>query len=173
MNNPSTQAALGVDPRHANFSHSNGEIFKQFETGGDFWNFRAEHYLEALLERGVRVLIYVGENDWVCNWVRPHSHFGTTSNILLTLRHQVGNNRMTLDLEWTLQAKFRSQPLREWFVQGELAGKTRHFGDLTFATILGAGHLVRSTILQSVYRLNYIFVAGTIRPPSSLLGASE
>ncbi|KAI0686213.1 serine carboxypeptidase [Earliella scabrosa] len=122
LNNPSTQAALGVDPRHAaNFSHSNGEIFKQFETGGDFWNFRAEHYLEALLERGVRVLIYVGENDWVCNWV--------------------GNNRMTLDLEWTSQAKFRSQPLREWFVQGELAGKTRNFGDLTFATILGAGHL--------------------------------
>lgn len=31
--------------------------------------FPTEYYIAALLERGVRVLIYVGENDWICNWV--------------------------------------------------------------------------------------------------------
>ena len=29
--------------------------------------------LGALLARGVRVLAYVGVNDFVCNWVRPRS----------------------------------------------------------------------------------------------------
>ena len=32
--------------------------------------FPAQHYISALLDRGVRVLIYVGVNDWGCNWVR-------------------------------------------------------------------------------------------------------
>ena len=32
--------------------------------------FPTQHYIAALLERGVRVLIYAGANDWVCNWVR-------------------------------------------------------------------------------------------------------
>ena len=31
--------------------------------------FPAQLYIAALLERGVRVLIYVGANDWICNWV--------------------------------------------------------------------------------------------------------
>ena len=80
---------------------------------------------------------------------------------------------MTLELEWHGREAFAAQELRDWDVDGKAAGKTRSAGLLTFATIYGAGHLVRSTILQSVYRLNYTFVAGTIRPPSSLLGASE
>lgn len=50
---------------------------------------------------------------------------------------------MTLDLEWTSQEAFRSQPLRDWYVDGEVAGKTRRYGDLTFATIRDAGHMVR------------------------------
>ena len=50
---------------------------------------------------------------------------------------------MTLKLEWTQQETFASQPLREWFVDGEVAGKTRRAGPLTYATIKDAGHLVR------------------------------
>ncbi len=29
----------------------------------------AQYYISALLERGIKVLIYVGANDWICNWV--------------------------------------------------------------------------------------------------------
>ena len=50
---------------------------------------------------------------------------------------------MTQGLEWTSQEQFRSQPIREWFIDGEAAGKTRRFGVLTFATIKDAGHMVR------------------------------
>ena len=39
---------------------------------------RSVHHVAALLERGVRVLVFVGAIDWTCNWVGaslvPHSH---------------------------------------------------------------------------------------------------
>lgn len=71
LNDPSTQARLGVDVRHANWSTINYDLNSRFTSGGDLWSFRAEHYLAALLERGVRALIYVGATDWICNWVNP------------------------------------------------------------------------------------------------------
>lgn len=50
---------------------------------------------------------------------------------------------MTLELEWTGQQAFVSQALREWTVDGHVAGLTRSAGPFTFATIYGAGHMVR------------------------------
>ncbi|KAI0756369.1 Alpha/Beta hydrolase protein [Daedaleopsis nitida] len=120
LNDPTIQAALGVDPSHSNFTLNSVAVQQRFFH--DFWDFRAEHYLALLLERGLRVLIAVGTTDWVCNWV--------------------GNERMTLELEWTSQEAFRKEPLREWFVDGQVAGKTRTAGNLTYATILDAGHFV-------------------------------
>jgi carboxypeptidase C (cathepsin A) len=73
----------------------------------------------------VRVLVYVGTYDWACNWV--------------------GNERWTLALEWSGQAKFATEPLRPWAVGGDFkdgrAGLARSAQGLTFATIDGAGHL--------------------------------
>lgn len=51
---------------------------------------------------------------------------------------------MTLDTEWTGQEAFAAQPLREWDVDGLTAGLTRSAGPFTFATIDGAGHMVRN-----------------------------
>ena len=50
---------------------------------------------------------------------------------------------MTLSLEWDGHDEFNSHPLQEWKVDGEVAGMTRSAGPLTFATIDGAGHMVR------------------------------
>jgi len=52
-----------------------------------------------------------------------------------------------LDLEWTKHDEFSSRPLREWIVDGKAAGMTRSAGGLTFATIEGAGHMVRFFLL--------------------------
>ncbi|KAI0756370.1 serine carboxypeptidase [Daedaleopsis nitida] len=119
LNNPTTQSILGIDPLHNNFTAIDLDLNTRFFH--DLWDFRAEHYLAALLEHGVRVLIYVGDTDWICNWV--------------------GNQRMTLELEWSSQEAFRNEPLREWSVDGKVAGKTRRSGKLSFATIRDAGHL--------------------------------
>lgn len=49
---------------------------------------------------------------------------------------------MTLGLEWNGQEDFNAQPLREWKVDGDVAGVTRSTGPLTFVTVHGAGHMV-------------------------------
>ncbi|THH00837.1 hypothetical protein EW026_g1768 [Hermanssonia centrifuga] len=95
--------------------------------GQAFWlsmdsAFPTQYYIEALLERGIRTLLYIGANDWICNWV--------------------GNERMALGLEWTMQQEFIAQPLREWEIDGAAAGMVRNAGPLTFATLYGAGHMV-------------------------------
>ena len=48
-----------------------------------------------------------------------------------------------LNLEWTGKEEFVRQDLREWKVDGKVAGKTRKAKGFTFATIDGAGHMVR------------------------------
>ncbi|KAI0673817.1 serine carboxypeptidase [Trametes maxima] len=121
LNTPHIQSLLGVDPAASNFTSINFELNGRFTEHGDPWSFPAEYYVAALLERGVRALIYVGATDWICNWV--------------------GNERMTLALEWSGQNDFRDQPLTEWRVGDEIAGKVRSAGGLTFATIDGAGHM--------------------------------
>ena len=80
-------------------------------------------YVGALLARQVRVLNYVGTYDWICNWI--------------------GNEAWTLALEWHGQRDFAALPLREWHVDGHVAGKTRGAHGLTFATVDAAGHMVR------------------------------
>ncbi|THU77430.1 peptidase S10, serine carboxypeptidase, partial [Dendrothele bispora CBS 962.96] len=93
-------------------------------------------YVEQLLYRGVNVLIYVGANDWICNWI--------------------GNLRWVRALEYSNDA-FGStghkgegeelDKLREWGGvledggEWEKMGMTARKGGLTFATIEGAGHM--------------------------------
>ena len=84
-------------------------------------------FVGALLEHGVDVLLYVGTSDWICNWV--------------------GNQLWAIALEWTGNEQFAAEPLREWFVDGVVAGKARtargKAATLTFATVDNAGHMVR------------------------------
>ncbi|KAI0071137.1 serine carboxypeptidase [Panus rudis PR-1116 ss-1] len=121
LDSPKVRKSIGVDPSVGNFSSCNREILTNFANALDSW-FPTHYYISALLDRGIRTLIYVGANDWICNWV--------------------GNERMTLSLEWNDQEAFVSQPLAEWKVNGTAAGLTRSAGPLTFATIYGAGHMV-------------------------------
>ena len=121
LNLPEVRNTLGVDPAKGNFSAINYTIPNAFSAQMDDYE-QTTLYVGALLERGIRVLIYVGNYDWICNWV--------------------GNERWTLNLEWTGQKEFVKQPLREWLVDGKVAGLTRSVGSFTFATIEGAGHMV-------------------------------
>lgn len=56
---------------------------------------------------------------------------------------KVGNERMARELEWTGQQDFVRQSLRDWTVDGKVAGITRGANGFTFATVQGAGHMVR------------------------------
>jgi len=82
----------------------------------------AQHYVAALLERGVKALIYVGTYDALCNHVE--------------------NEKWTRELEWSGHKKFARQPLRDWYVKKKKAGVVRSAKGLTFLTVDGAGHMV-------------------------------
>ena len=55
------------------FTCSSPSVNAAFRAHLDHWGFPAQHFLGALLERGVRALIYVGATDYICNWVRVSS----------------------------------------------------------------------------------------------------
>ncbi|KAH9939582.1 Alpha/Beta hydrolase protein [Amylocystis lapponica] len=122
LDRPDIRATLGVDPAiSGNYTSCSDSVGIAFNANMDSF-FPTQYYLAALLERGIRVLIYVGANDWICNWV--------------------GNERMALALDWTGKDLFVKAPLREWEVDGEAAGLTRSSGGFTFLTVYGAGHMV-------------------------------
>ncbi|KAJ7886503.1 Alpha/Beta hydrolase protein [Mycena leptocephala] len=113
------QALLGAKP--TTYTSCSDTVARAFELMLDLAK-GAEAYVAALLERGVRVLVYVGTHDFVCNWV--------------------GNEAWTRELEWSGGAAFKEALLREWSVGGKRAGRTRAVGALTFATVDAAGHMV-------------------------------
>jgi carboxypeptidase C (cathepsin A) len=90
-------------------------------------------YIAGLLERGIRVLIYAGVLDLVCG--------------------AVANDRTSRLIEWSGQDAFVNTPLRNWEVDGKTAGQIRKSGLLTFASIYGAGHMVRSVQYSSQTKL--------------------
>ena len=121
LNTAPVRKLLGVESSLGNYSLFDEAMGIAFNLAGDLYH-QNEHYVAELLERGVKVLIYVGEYDFICNWL--------------------GNERWTLDMLWSGQSGFQREPLREWLVDDKPAGKTRTYGNLTFATVYGAGHLV-------------------------------
>ena len=52
----------------------------------------------------------------------------------------MGNEAWTLACEWSGHEEFSSQALRDWNVNGKLAGMTHSAQGLTFATVHSAGH---------------------------------
>ncbi|KAF9000209.1 Alpha/Beta hydrolase protein [Cyathus striatus] len=69
LNPPSTRALLGIDANFTrNMTLSNFELNAIFSTHLDSFRNKATH-IGALLERGIKALIYVGTNDFVCNWL--------------------------------------------------------------------------------------------------------
>ncbi|KAF8495647.1 serine carboxypeptidase [Russula emetica] len=122
LDRPDIRTTLGVDQLvPEKFSACSPTVGMAFNAAQDGLHSSAD-YVSALLARRVRVLVYVGTYDWICNWI--------------------GNEAWTLALEWHGQQDFAALPLREWKVDGHAVGKTRSAHGLTFATVDAAGHMV-------------------------------
>jgi carboxypeptidase C (cathepsin A) len=128
LNSPYIRKLIKTDAQPAKFLISSDDVNHAFVGAGDFSDVTTTSYLSGLLERGIRILIYVGMYDSACSWL--------------------DNERMTRIIEWSGQAAFANTPLREWKADGKSAGKVRSSGLLTFATIYGAGHLVSSVCVS-------------------------
>ncbi|KAG5640325.1 hypothetical protein DXG03_009214 [Asterophora parasitica] len=127
LNSSSTRTLLGVDPSIPTpYSICSGPVSSVFDAARDEERPETPLHVAALLERGVRVLIYAGTYDFICNWI--------------------GNERWTRALDWSGHEEFAAQDLRPWNVDvngvQKRAGITRSAGGLRFATVEGAGHMV-------------------------------
>jgi len=118
---PETRKMLGAESP-GKFSTCSHAVGSNFASHLDKWAHHTQDYVTALLDRGIRVLIYAGTYDWQCNWVA---------------------NKLWVDkLDWTGHSAYTKESWRAWYVDGEKAGETKNAGPLTFATVLGAGHMV-------------------------------
>ncbi|XP_054785591.1 serine carboxypeptidase-like [Prosopis cineraria] len=86
------------------------------------WMRSMEGAIPALLEDGIRMLVYAGDKDLICNWL--------------------GNARWVEAMEWSGQDAFLKSPNVSFVVDGKEAGRLLSHEPLSFLKILEAGHMV-------------------------------
>jgi len=108
--------AFGVDKRAPNFQACNNKVGREFEKVNDFL-IDTRPYVATLLHSGIRVLIYVGTYDWICNFVGNERVFGSLQwKGLPDFRYQQENNKQV----WSGGLWWESGPLR--YVRVDRAG---------------------------------------------------
>mmetsp|Transcript_23819 Transcript_23819/g.28753 ORF Transcript_23819/g.28753 Transcript_23819/m.28753 type:complete len:461 (-) Transcript_23819:114-1496(-) len=120
LKEPSVLSALGVSPK-AKWTEC--EMGVHFFLLAD-WMANLEVNIPATLAAGVRVLVYAGEEDFICNWL--------------------GNSRWTDAMVWPGQYEFGNFTSVPWTPEGASApaGEAKHAKGLTFLKVYKAGHMV-------------------------------
>lgn len=96
-------------------------FFNFFKSGDGAKPFHRD--VADILEKGVPVLLYAGDKDYICNWV--------------------GNHQWSDALEYSGHEQFSAAPLRQYSTKdGKLAGEAKNFEHFTFLRIYDAGHMV-------------------------------
>ena len=111
--------AIGVD---INYTEASNEVYYAFQQTGDFvWpNFIED--LEEILRLAVRVSLIYGDADYICNWF--------------------GGQAISLAVNYTHAAQFRTAAYRPMTVDGLEYGETREYGNFSFTRVYQAGHEV-------------------------------
>lgn len=78
--------------------------------------------IPAMLQAGIRVMIYAGTEDFICNWV--------------------GNQRWVDSLPWYGKGQWSAAEEQDWVVDGKTAGTAKSVGPLSFVKVAQAGHMV-------------------------------
>ncbi|PNY08099.1 serine carboxypeptidase 49-like protein [Trifolium pratense] len=86
------------------------------------WMRNLEVGIPALLDDGIKLLVYAGEYDLICNWL--------------------GNSRWVHAMKWSGQKEFVASPDAPFIVNGSEAGLLKNYGPLSFLKVHDAGHMV-------------------------------
>ncbi len=114
---PDVAAALGVAGRQWTECTTSVHLLLT-----DDWMANLEVHIPATLAAGVRVLVYAGDKDFICN--------------------VEGNRRWVDAMQWAGAGVFATAPVTEWRVGGQAAGSARAAQGLTFLSVNDAGHMV-------------------------------
>ncbi|SCZ96819.1 BZ3500_MvSof-1268-A1-R1_Chr4-1g06752 [Microbotryum saponariae] len=122
LNLASVRAELGVDFKAKPFELCSTSVYNTFAQSGD-WVGNTPALISELLESKIRALVYVGVNDFVCNYL--------------------ANRDWTTALQWSDQRQYVNAPFTEFKMpNGKDVGKTKSSGPLTYLEVDGAGHMV-------------------------------
>ncbi|MBA0852378.1 hypothetical protein Goshw_004526 [Gossypium schwendimanii] len=117
LNQKTVRDALGVG--NIDFVSCSTEVYDAMITD---WMRNLEVGIPALLEDGIKVLIYAGEYDLICNWL--------------------GNSNWVHAMKWSGQKEFGAAPTVSFMVDGVEAGQLKSHGPLAFLKVHNAGHMV-------------------------------
>ena len=119
LNQAEIQDAIGVS---VNYTDANNDIYWNFQRTGDFIypNFFAD--LENILASGVRVALFYGDADYICNWF--------------------GGQAISLALKYKHKDEFAAQGYAPMVYGGVEYGEVREYGNFSFTRIYEAGHEV-------------------------------
>ncbi|OAY71336.1 Serine carboxypeptidase 3 [Ananas comosus] len=120
LNLKSVKSILGVENRE--FELCSDSVYEALE---DDWMMNYEVGIPALLEDGIKLLVYAGEYDLICNWL--------------------GNSRWVRSMKWSGQKDFVSSTKIPFMVDGEKKGVLQSHGALSFLKVQivhRAGHMV-------------------------------
>lgn len=119
MNREDVQKKLGVEERNITWVTCNMDVNQDML--GDFVK-NYDSLLPPMLKAGIRVMIYAGDQDLICNWV--------------------GNQRWMDALQWDGSEDWAQAAPHTWRVGGEAAGTVRAVGPLSFVKVFDSGHMV-------------------------------
>ena len=119
LNQGYVQEAIGVS---TNYTDANNDVYFQFQHTGDFVypNFLAD--LEHILASGVRVSLYYGDADYICNWF--------------------GGQAISLALKYANTKEFAKAGYEPLTYGGVEYGEVREYGNFSFARVYESGHEV-------------------------------
>ncbi|KAL1914975.1 uncharacterized protein VTP21DRAFT_7680 [Calcarisporiella thermophila] len=120
LRKPDVMEELGAHPS-VNYTDCSDPVGSKFGKIGDSaMPFHQD--VEYLLEKKLRVLLYAGDQDFICNWF--------------------GNLELSNKLQWSGRKIYANKDLEEWSYKKRPAGEQKSYGNLAFTTIYGAGHEV-------------------------------
>ncbi|KAI9193669.1 Alpha/Beta hydrolase protein [Polychytrium aggregatum] len=120
LNLNSTLVSLGLN---RTFVMSSDVVYSRFTGSGD-WMMPYVNDIPPVMAKGISVLIYAGDADYICNWI--------------------GNKAWVLNLTWPGQRQFQNTSDLIWISPStkQPAGEIRSYDTFNFMKIYGAGHLV-------------------------------
>lgn len=119
LEQPQVIEALGVQGR--TWQDCNKIVDLELIFAGD-WMRNLATDIPNILGSGVRVVVYSGEYDFICNWY--------------------GGSSWTKSLQWSGQSAFNLAQNTTWISNGAIAGSSRTAYGFTFVRVKDAGHMV-------------------------------
>ncbi|EMC92247.1 hypothetical protein BAUCODRAFT_59835, partial [Baudoinia panamericana UAMH 10762] len=120
LNTAAVQNALGVNINYT--ADSSSLVGQGFSSTGDFVYRSLIVDLQAILNRGVRVALFYGDADYICNWL--------------------GGEAVSNALNYSGSAGFAKANYTPFVLDGTEYGEVRQYGNFSFLRIYESGHEV-------------------------------